>query len=516
MDLPSGGHRVSIVLEVRKFKCRNEDCIRKIFSERYPDYTKPYSRKTDRAVENLASILIEVSSRKGSYLTGLIQMKQSPSTCLRIVSRLPIPGYTDKKVIGIDDWTFRKGINYGSIIVDAETGRPIDLINSRGELEVTSWLKNHPEIDIVTRDRASSYSKAIRTALPSCIQIADKFHIVKNLSGRVNEVVRKQYTSIKAEFIESLNNSNNCSGQDILENPTGILMKTNIPVNENEIPSELANKEASDTSLNIKGSTHYREELYNKIHELHDAGISIRKIAVILQVHRETVRHYLRHETFPKKRIVFTNNYEAYLDVITFECGQGKNIKEIYSRLRQEGFQGKTSAFYSWFGRNYPDYNCKHKEARKEMIEKRSPSILFNSLSPGKMSIYISNPTWGISKTGKPCKEHSLMQQIIQRSPLLQHLREIMSSFKNLLKSRMPELLTEWMDKAMSYKISDVSSFVNGLKAELDAVENAISYPWTNGFIEGNVNRLKTKKREMYGRAGFELLRRKVVLSKMG
>lgn len=262
MDLPSGGHRVSIVLEVRKFKCRNEDCIRKIFSERYPDYTKPYSRKTDRAVENLASILIEVSSRKGSYLTDLIQMKQSPSTCLRIVSRLPIPGYTDKKVIGIDDWAFRKGINYGSIIVDAETGRPIDLINSRGELEVTSWLKNHPEIDIVTRDRASSYSKAIRTALPSCIQIADKFHIVKNLSGQVYEVVRKQYTSIKAEFIESLDNSNNCSGQDTLENPTEILMKTNIPVNENEIPGELANKEASDTSLNIKGSTHYREELY--------------------------------------------------------------------------------------------------------------------------------------------------------------------------------------------------------------------------------------------------------------
>ncbi len=80
----------------------------------------------------------------------------------------------------------------------------------------------------------------------------------------------------------------------------------------------------------------------------------------------------------------------------------------------------------------------------------------------------------------------------------------------------MPKLLTEWMDKAMSYKISDANSFVNELKADLYAVENAISYPWTNGFVEGNVNRLKTKKREMYGRAGFELLRRKVVLSKMG
>ena len=505
MDLPSGGHPVSIVLKVRKFKCTNTHCTRKIFSERYPDYTKSYSRKTNRVVEHLSSILVEVSSRKGSYLSGLNQMKQSPSTCLRMVSSIPIPVPSDARVIGIDDWAFRKGVNYGSIIVNAETGRPIDLINSRNELEVTSWLRNHPEIKIVTRDRASSYSKAISTALPSCDQIADKFHIVKNLTERVYEVIKKQYSAIKEEFIYSLEQH---------ENP-----KSSDEIAEQEDKGhggKEQNRELADSNPQTEGTLSQKEFLYHKIHELYDDGISIRKIASILQVHRETVRHYLRYNTFPKKRIVYTNNYEAYLDIIATGCGQGKNIKEIFAKIKQEGFKGQASAFYTWFHKNYPDYNHKRKESQKEMMEKKNPTILFNSLSPRVMSIYISNPAWGVVTNEIPGKGYLLMQRIIQSSPLLQNLREIVASFKKLLKNGMPEQLEEWIEKVSSYKLPDINSFVKGLKTDIEAVQNAIIYTWTNGFVEGNVNRLKTKKREMYGRAGFELLRRKVILSKMG
>ena len=132
-------------------------------------------------------------------------MKQSASTCLRMIYSLEIPVYNDKTIIGIDDFAFRKGISYGSIIVDAENGRPIDLIESRDELEVTSWLKKHPEIKIITRDRASSYSKAIKTALPSSVDIADRFHIGKNLSERVYEAIKINYSAIKEGYVNSLN-----------------------------------------------------------------------------------------------------------------------------------------------------------------------------------------------------------------------------------------------------------------------------------------------------------------------
>jgi transposase len=108
------------------------------------------------------------------------------------------------------------------------------------------------------------------------------------------------------------------------------------------------------------------------------------------------------------------------------------------------------------------------------------------------------------------------MQKVIQSNPLLQGLREMMCSFKELLKSKQPELLEQWIYNATTHNLSEINSFVKGLRSDIDAVRNAIIYPWTNGFVEGSVNRLKTKKREMYGRDGFELLRRKVVLAKMG
>lgn len=170
------------------------------------------------------------------------------------------------------------------------------------------------------------------------------------------------------------------------------------------------------------------------------------------------------------------------------------------------------------YGKNFPTYkqDRKQAESRKEMAQKQEPALLFDTLSPRKIAIYVSNPDFGINKDGLPCKEHSLIDKIIESNQLLQNLREIMVSFKSLLKSEIPKLLDEWMESALLYKISNINSFVKGLKSDIDAVRNVIAHPWSNGFVEGNVNRLKTKKREMYGRAGFQLLRRKVVLSKTG
>ncbi|MDR3061200.1 MAG: transposase, partial [Dysgonamonadaceae bacterium] len=172
---------------------------------------------------------------------------------------------------------------------------------------------------------------------------------------------------------------------------------------------------------------------------------------------------------------------------------------------------------YVWFNKNCPHYKKDTKTALKEMKEKyNKPAILFSTLSPRKISIYVCNPQWGISRSGVSSKEHSLVEQIIQSSLLLEYLSVIVLSFRDILKSKTPKLLDEWMQKAELKNLPDINSFVKGLKSDIAAVRNAIIYPWTNGLVEGNVNRLKTKKREMYGRAGFELLRRKIVLAQMG
>jgi transposase len=148
-------------------------------------------------------MLIEMSARKGSVVAGIIHLPESVSTCLRIVESLCIPDCRDIEVVGIDDWAKRKGINYGAILVNAQTGHPVGLIDSRVNADVIKWLLRHPHIRYVTRDRASSYARAITEALPESIQIADKFHLVKNLGDYIYEEIHGQYREIKRTFLAS-------------------------------------------------------------------------------------------------------------------------------------------------------------------------------------------------------------------------------------------------------------------------------------------------------------------------
>lgn len=182
-DLPLAANKVLLILEIRRFACKNPACEKRIFSERCNGLTEPYSRRTIRASEYLKKFLIEISSNKGAYFSKIMNMPVSNNTCLRMVKSMTMPANDNLYCIGIDDWAKRKGMNYGTIIVNADTGRPIDLLDSRDSDDVVKWLSQHKEIKYVTRDRSTAYAGAIKKAIPKAKQIADRFHLVKNLSG---------------------------------------------------------------------------------------------------------------------------------------------------------------------------------------------------------------------------------------------------------------------------------------------------------------------------------------------
>lgn len=190
-------NKVFIFLKIRRFACKNIKCLKSIFSERCNDITKPYSRRTERASLHLEQIHIEISSNKGSYFSKLIHIPLSSSTCLRIVKSMAMPVHDGLMCVGIDDWAKRKRMNYGSIIVNAETGHPIDLLDSRDSNEVMDWFSAHQQIKYITRDRATSYASAITKSIPAAKQIADKFHLVKNLGDTISEEIRLEYGHLK-------------------------------------------------------------------------------------------------------------------------------------------------------------------------------------------------------------------------------------------------------------------------------------------------------------------------------
>lgn len=271
IDLPVTGRRVCIVVGMRKFKCNNSKCTQSIFSEQLPLLTQKYSRKTTRTTEYLRKLLIEVSSRKGEYLTYISSIKQSSSTCLRIVNSIEVPQDKNLTTIGIDDWAYRKGLSYGTIIVNALDHRPVELLPSRSTDEIVEWLKKQDSIMHVTRDRASSYSKAISTGASRAIQIADKFHIIKNLSDYITEEIRKQYKTIKSNFISQNKEYYN---QDV----SVVTPATN---------KEIENQGITIIKKRIAVIDPRREALFNEVHRLKDVGFSQRSIAKVLGIDRK-------------------------------------------------------------------------------------------------------------------------------------------------------------------------------------------------------------------------------------
>jgi len=497
MDLPASGYSLRILLQVRRFCCENAQCIKKIFSEQYPSYALPYARRTLATTVYLQKILLEISARKGAYITEAIHLPVSASTCLRIVGSLKIPIEEDIDIVGIDDWASRKDMSYGTILVNAKTGHPIDLLASRDYADVVKWLSAYPHIRCVTRDRASSYAKAITDALPGSSQIADKFHLVKNLSDSIYNEILQHYQEIKRIFTASQK-----------ETP-------GIHTQSTYAPSDMPD---TDTDFIRPQVLHRRQELFEQIHRLSKSGFSQRQIAGTLHIDRNMVRYYLAKQELQPRFRNFTNNYEDYLDEIKGGCRKGLTVKDIFRVITQKGFHGKLAPFYQWFRYRFPDYKPgKYKIKPLSMSSENEKNIRFGAISARKLAIYVSNPEWGVTEvTGKRSRESRFAQEIIASSGLLQKLRYVSQSFRKIINGDNQNALDTWTTEIKQFNIKSINSFIKGVIRDRDAIRNAIRYPWTNGLVEGNVNRLKNKKREMYGRAGFELLRRKVVLSKTG
>lgn len=500
-DLPSTEFRVHIVLYMRKFRCNNGKCKQRIFSEQNLSLTQKYSRRTSRATEFLKKLLVETSSRKGEYLTHIFSIKQSSSTCLRIVKSIQIPDDRNLTIIGIDDWAYRKGLSYGTIIVNAVDHRPVELLKSRTKEDVIEWLKDHDSVTHVTRDRASSYSNAISIAAPKAMQIADKFHLIKNLGDHITDEIRKQYQSIKSGFISQ----NKESVQDA---------KPEIAVT-NQI---IENQAEFVIKRLVKDIDPRREALFNEVHRLKDASFSQRSIAKTLGIDRTTVRNYCGMKELLPKRSSHNNNYEDFIGVICECCDRGMSVKNIFTIIEQQGFNGKLTAFYEWFNTYFDNYKYKGTHILEQCKIAADPIVVkFNLMSPTRLAIHVTNPLWGISRnTGKCSEYHILAEQIISSSTLLTEMRNAYISFREVLNGDDASALSGWISEYNSTIIKKLKTFINGLNHDIEAVRNAIKFEWTNGLVEGHVNRLKNKKREMYGRASFELLKRKVILSKTG
>jgi len=325
-DLPWERLPVRILLSTRKFFCTGRGCRRRIFTEPLPGVATRYARRTLRATEALNWITLALGGQAGARLARRLGLLASGSTLLRQVRRRPQRTMTSApRVLGIDDWAWRKRHRYGTILCDLEAGKVIDLLPDRESETVAAWLREHPGTQIVSRDRASTYAEAARKAAPGTIQIADRWHLLSNLSDALRTAL-EPHRSVMTQAARA------CRALDLEER----LTTAQIAATPNLTAKE-KNRER-------------RQRLYEQVKTLLDSGVSQSDVARQLDISLRSIQRWIQAGAFPERTPRrYPHSVDAYAGYLDKRLLQGcHNVSQLWRELRQQGYRGQLSSVWNW------------------------------------------------------------------------------------------------------------------------------------------------------------------------
>jgi transposase len=477
-DAPVSGRRMRIRLRIRRFFCPTAGCPTRTFAEQVEGLTTRHARRTPLLRSMLETIGLALAGRAGARMATHLGALVSRDTLLRLVRALPDPPPTPLTAVGVDDFALRRGHVYGTVLIDMITHRPLDLLPDREADTLAAWLRERPGIEVICRDRSSAYAEGARAGAPHATQVADRWHLWHNLA----EAVEKTVIAHRHDLIEPQPEPPTDADPDTTEMST---VDASVPEPEDDTPAE--NRLLTRT-----------RERYAAVQQLLADGASISGICRTLHLDRKTVQRFARAVTVE--------------ELLAKAHNRGSLLDRFKPYLHERFNAGTTDAARLTEEISAMGYRGSDKTVRRYLHPFRA-TLTAPPARPTPPTV--RQVTGWLTRRPENLTESQTLRlkNILARSPALRTTHDLVRGFAAILTQRRGHQLPAWMDQVEQLGSAALRSLVAGLRTDLGAVTAGLTLPWSSGPVEGTVNRIKMLKRQMYGRARLDLLRKRILLA---
>ena len=491
LDLPLSEQQVQLHLYVRRFLCSTPACPRRTCTEQIPELLPPRVRRTSRLIHSLRDVAQALGGRAAARTAARLRMPVSRMTCVRLICTSPLPPVATPSVLGVDDFAFRKGRVYDTILVDLEKRRPIDLLPDRTAQTFANWLDNHPGVTTIVRDRSGEYARGASLGAPHAAQIVDRWHLLVNLRETLDRLLTRRHAELCALPVS----------QELQEHLTS-----------RQQPRPLRPASVEEVERRAAKRTR-RYARYEQVRALHAIGLPLSQIAQRLGMTWTTARKFAEAETFPERAVTKprASQIDRYTPHLERRWSEGcTNASQLWREIVDAGYTGTRKQVARW---------AAHQRTLPASATPRTYQLRQAQLKP--MNVYattrLPSPrelVWVMLREAKRLKvaEHGILAHL-QQDEEMAEAYAFGQSFQQMMRERQADKLEAWYDGCRKAQSSELRNFATSLQREEPVIGAAFREQWSTGPVEGQVTRLKSIKRQMYGRAGFELLRQRVLLA---
>ena len=485
-DLACGGRPVQIVLETRRLRCTNPACPVATFAEQVPGVTERHQRRTAGLRGLLEHLALALAGRAGSRLAAVLGMPVSRCTLIRLLRALPDPPIGQVTVLGVDDFAKRKGHSYASVLINMDTHQVIDVLPDREADTFAGWLREHPGVQVICRDRAGAYALGASEGAPQAIQVADRFHLWQNLSEAVEKTVITHRATLPEPALapEPGPEGQVDPGDHAAPDPTAVPL---VPLAE---PIGFYDSAGRQRRLIAR-----HRERYAAVHALLAEGHSHSAIGRKLRLNRHTVARFAHAPSIDQ--VLFQATHRAgILDDFKPYLGRRWNAgvtdaTVLYGEIQAQGFTGSVQTVRAYL----------RPLRGTEAAPKAAPATPAPP-KPRRVTRWIM--THPDRLTGDDAAH---LATIVARSPELAATAGHVRSFAAMMTTLQGHRLDEWISAVRADPLPDLHSFTNGLERDQTAVLAGLTLPYSSGAVEGRICKIKFLKRLMFGRANYDLLR---------